>query len=319
MLSQREALLALFLLIALPACQSKPDSSIKLGINAWPAYEFLYLAQERGYFKELGVPLKLVEYASLSDTRRGYERGKLNAMASTQVELLQVKAYSKRNPQIVLALDYSVGGDVIIAQRSIESIAELKGKRIGANSKSLPLYVLSRALQKSDLKFRDVQLQSMDDSAIVDAFGKGELDAAVTYTPYSNQLLQNGSAHIIFSSADLTHEITDVLSIEQDVLLAHPEYIDKIKQAWQKALDFTKQHPDQAYQIMSQRENISQQRFINELQTIRLLDLEQQSNFFEHIKNTIETTRNTLVDMNALPNDTPTSCCIDRIENMATR
>jgi len=276
-------LVGLLTMFFVASCQQKAADTVKIGFSTWPAYEYLYLAQEQNYFKELGVPIKLIEYASLSDVRRGYERGKLEGMASTLVELLQVKAFSKRDPRIILALDYSNGGDVVIAQKNIKTIADLKGRRVGADTTSLPLYVLARALEQAQLKVTDVEVVNSAHLTLIETYKQGKLDAIVTYSPYSQEILKLNDCHIVFSSKSIQNEIVDVLSIEQSVIHAHPEYVDKIKQAWQKSLKFSQQNPDAAMRIMAGREKISPTEFKANLDSMVLIDLEHQQDILSGI------------------------------------
>ena len=54
---------------------------IRVGMNLWPGYEFLYLAKEKGYFLEEGINLQLYDFVSLSDSRRAFERGQIDVLA----------------------------------------------------------------------------------------------------------------------------------------------------------------------------------------------------------------------------------------------
>ena len=103
--------------LCLTAGCSKSDSGpLRIGINAWPGYEFLYLAQERGLYAAEGVQVKLVEFSSLADARRAYKKGQLDGFATTLVEVIQARAESDQTPEVVLAVDYSEGADMIIAK-----------------------------------------------------------------------------------------------------------------------------------------------------------------------------------------------------------
>jgi Integrase core domain/NMT1-like family len=95
-------------------CAPEKSTSLRVGINPWPGYEFLYLAQEKGVYREEGLEVRLVEFSSLSDARRAYERGQINAIAATVIEVLQARDNSSRSPQIVQVTDYSNGADVIL-------------------------------------------------------------------------------------------------------------------------------------------------------------------------------------------------------------
>ena len=69
-------------------CSPEKPTTLRVGINPWPGYEFLYLAQEKGFYRDAGLDVRLVEFSSLADTRRAYERGQINAIGTTVIEVL---------------------------------------------------------------------------------------------------------------------------------------------------------------------------------------------------------------------------------------
>jgi NitT/TauT family transport system substrate-binding protein len=102
------------------ACSPEPEL-LRVGVNPWPGYETIYLAQKLGYFREAGVDVRLVEFASLADARRSFERNQIDALASTVVEVLRAREQSQRSLRIVQVLDYSNGADMLVARAGLMS------------------------------------------------------------------------------------------------------------------------------------------------------------------------------------------------------
>jgi ABC-type nitrate/sulfonate/bicarbonate transport system substrate-binding protein len=71
------------LLSCLAGCGSN-EKPLRLGLNAWPGYEFLHLAEVRGFYKQRGVDVQLVEFGSLSDARLALERDQVDGLQATQ-------------------------------------------------------------------------------------------------------------------------------------------------------------------------------------------------------------------------------------------
>lgn len=57
-------------------CSPHRAGTLRVGLNSWPGYEFLYLAQEKGYFREEEVDVRIVEFMSLSDARAPTNAGR---------------------------------------------------------------------------------------------------------------------------------------------------------------------------------------------------------------------------------------------------
>lgn len=261
-------------------CLSEPTPTIQIGMNAWPGYEFVYLASEKGFYAEEGVNVRVVEFSSLADARRAYERGKIDAFATTVIEVLQARDDSARTPQIVQVVDASEGADVILAQSGIPDVAGLRGKRVGVELASLGVYFLARALEKNGLSLSDVEPVSMDQISMESAFRNGELDAIVTYPPVSVNILRDGVANKVFSSADIPGEVIDVIAVEAHIVEERPEDVERILRAYHRAIEYAQDHRDEAYSIMAAREGITPEEFDQALtEGIRLFSASDQNEY----------------------------------------
>lgn len=245
---------------------SRESTQLRVGINAWPGYEFLYLAQEKGYYKDAGLDVRLIDFNSLPDARRAYERGQIDVIATTVVEVLQIRDHTPRSPQIVQVIDYSNGADVILAQSGIKKMADLKGKRIGVELASLGGYIVARGLAKSGLALSDVKLVSMDQMSMGQDFREGELDAVVTYPPASIKLLLDNKANQIFSTAAISGEVVDVIAIEQEINVRRPKDVSGFLRAFHRAIEYGKSNPTDANRIMAAREGITSAEFAASLE-----------------------------------------------------
>jgi NitT/TauT family transport system substrate-binding protein len=273
--------LILCILLGATSCTPEPTHPFRVGVNLWPGYEFLYLAQEKGFFKERGVDLRLVEFNSLSDARRAYERGQLEALATTLIELLQIRDQSKRKPQVVRVIDYSTGADSIIARAGISSGNALKGARIGVELASLGVYVLARGLEANGLTLGDISALSMDQLSIEEAFRAGDIDAAVTYPPVANRLLSLPGASVVFSTAQIKGEVVDVLVVDAEAIQRRPQVVAALLGGFAQAQDYLTENPEDGYGIMARREGLSVEEFKAALHGgITMLTAQEQAPYF---------------------------------------
>lgn len=253
---------------------------LRIGINAWPGYEFLYLAQEKGFYRDAGIDVRLVEFSSLSDARRAYERGQIDGLGTTIIEVLQARELSDRHLQIVSVVDYSDGADVVLVKPTITNPATLRGARVGVELGSLGVYVLVRALEKQGLGLADVKLVSMDQSSMAQAFEKGDIDAMVTYPPVSLTVLKNPNAKVLFSTAEIPGEVVDVIAVDETVARDRHHQVAQLLQAFQRAMDYTKTNAAEAHRIMAAREGITAEEFAAALTDgIRMVESSGQAEF----------------------------------------
>lgn len=173
--------LILSLPIWLVGCSNPNQNLVRIAINPWPGYEFLHLAQAKGFFKQAGLNIELVEMASLADVQRVYIQGRADGLASTIIEAVHAAGNTQEPLAIVHIPDYSNGADIILAHNSIKSVKDLKGKKIGAEIGSLGMYILSLALDKNGLKLSDVEILNVEQLAGEQAMLNREIDAFVSY------------------------------------------------------------------------------------------------------------------------------------------
>lgn len=280
--------LILFLAIALGAFyyQSKQVNipELNLGINPWPGYALLHIADEKGFFKEEGLQVKVSEISSLSDVRRAFERGQLDLYTSTVVEVLEIEARRPGASKIVLFPDFSNGGDVIVTfNDEIKTLKDLEGKVLGYEQSSLGLYLVNRALASAGVNESKVKLYSTEQLYMRDAFEQGHIDAMVSYPPYSVEILKNGG-HTIFTTAEIPHEVLDTVSVRASLLQKYPEISSRLLNAWEKSLNFYLSNEDEALEIMASRIGMSANEVKESLTGIQLLTMQQQKNLSNNTK-----------------------------------
>jgi NitT/TauT family transport system substrate-binding protein len=271
----------ILLSITLFGCNGEQAEPLRIGLNTWPAYEFLYLAEQKGFFKDENLDIKLVEFSSLSDARRSYERGQIDGLGTSLVDVFQAREQSPRSLQVVQVIDYSDGADMILSNAKIKNGQELRGKKIGFELASLGIYVLARGLDKFGLTLADVQITGLDQISLAEALSNGTLDAIVTYPPTSIDLQRDTNANTLFSSSEIPGEVVDVMAIDDEIIQQRPEEVKKLLRAYYRAIAYTQQNPDESYAIMAEREGITPQEFAQSFDGIRLVSQAQQTDFFK--------------------------------------
>jgi NitT/TauT family transport system substrate-binding protein len=268
----------MLLFAVLAGCSGTPAPPLRIAISPWPGYELLYLAQEQGFFAESGAEVRIVEMASLGDARRAFDRGQVDGMAVTLVELLESRAEgAPRSPQAVLVTAWSDGADVLIARPPVTTLAGLRGRRVGVQPGSLGTLVLARALESVGLGLGDVMPVFVDETHMASALASGAVHAVVTYPPFSAAVHELPDARTLFDSRAMPREIVDVVALDAPIVAADPSRIGRLAAAFERAVRFTRERPDVAHAIMAQREGIPPATCREHLQQIRLVEIDDQA------------------------------------------
>ncbi len=253
--------LLLSLLLLLGACSEPAPEPLRIATNPWPGYEYLFLAEQLKLFEAEGVAVQVLQFSSLNDARRAYERGQVDGFGGTLVEVLMAKEQSERSPQIIHVPDYSNGGDLIVAQAAINEVKQLQGKTVAIESGTLNTYILARALNRAGLTLDQVKLVSLAQADMFTALQKGEIDAAVTYPPHSIAMLKQLPLKQVFSTREIPGEVLDIIALDAQVIATHKADVQAMLRGLEAAHSYAKAHPEEAFRIMAEREKISPEDF----------------------------------------------------------
>ncbi|WP_295381427.1 ABC transporter substrate-binding protein [uncultured Pseudacidovorax sp.] len=105
-------------------------------------------------------------------------------------------ARQKANLKLVAAIHEDLNNQVTVARKDapLQSIADLKGKRVGYVRATTAHYFLAKQLAEAGLSFNDIQAVNLSPADGLSAFARGDLDAWAIYG-YNGQIarLQHGA------------------------------------------------------------------------------------------------------------------------------
>ena len=263
--------LFVLVLVFFAGCTPKPSPPFRIGTTTWVGYEPLFLARNLGYFDDTNI--QLIEYPTTTEVSRAWRNGAIEAGTLTVYEVLLL-AESGLNPSVILVLDISDGADVILGKPELDSLADLKGRRVGLENSAVAPYLLSRALQSINLTVADLEIVSLKADEHENAFAEDKVVALVTYEPFSSRLLAAGASHL-FDSSEIPNEIVDVLFVHSYNLEEQPEQVKILLTGWFRALDYLEKEPGDATQHIAQRTGLSNEVFLASLKGLRLAGMEE--------------------------------------------
>lgn len=258
----------------LTAAENKP---LTVGMTTWVGYGLLHLAQQKGYFKEQGVDVSLTTVQDKPSTAAAIATGRLDGWATTVDTFIFYNA-KKLDIKQVLAVDFSKGGEGIVAAGDIKTVADLKGRTLGAEEGSSTYFFMLNLLADSGVSVKDVKLQSMRAGDAGAAFAAGRLDAAATWDPWLSKAQERGG-HILASSADKPGLIVDTVAFRSDVIEKRPEDVKNFIKAYFEAFDYWKSSPKDANAIMAKALGIKDDEFTSSLAGLEFVSREQNQQY----------------------------------------
>jgi NitT/TauT family transport system substrate-binding protein len=153
---------------------------------------------------------------------------------------------------IIGAIDVSDGGDAVVADGSIRSVTDLRGKTV-AKLPALPsLLLLEHAMKVAGVPHDEVNFVDSEVADTVAVFGDPSIAAVASSEPFVSQAIKlnpGRNPHILISSADYPGYVTDVIIARNDDLAANPDKYRRFLTAVHKAVAFFDKDPERFIEL----------------------------------------------------------------------
>jgi NitT/TauT family transport system substrate-binding protein len=238
------------LLVTAGASQAAQAKPLRIGLVIWVGFGPLYVAQEKGFFAQEGIEVELINMAHSAPLFAGLNARQIDVSVGTLDEMLPY--FDPEDPYACfLADDESTGGDGIVANKDIKSIADLKGKMVALSKGTTSQLLLNVLLKKAGLSEADVETVDLEAEDASNAFLMQEVDAAVVWEPWLTQGKQAPHGHLLADSSETPGVIVDCLSAMVDVFKDRLVEFRALARAWDAAVHYVAAHPDEANEIMA--------------------------------------------------------------------
>ena len=246
-------LLALATGVALAAAAAPEPAradTIKIAHSTWVGYGPLYIARDKGIFKKNGLDVDLIVVEDPKERFPTLMADKIDVIASTvDATLLYLK--TPKDFQYVVAIDDSNGGDGIVANKDIKTVADLKGKQVAVNEGSVSEFYLNVLLAKAGLKESDLKPVNMTAADAGTAFVSKRVEAAVTWEPWLSKGKATDHGHLLVDSSTTPGLITDALIVKSSWVAAHKKETAALVKSWNEAVAYYRDHSDESIAIMA--------------------------------------------------------------------
>ncbi len=273
--------------MGMSALQAAP---LAVGSSVWVGYSPFYIAQAKGFFKAEGLEIQETPFTVGSDGTVALGAGRVDVLLSVVSDTLTLAARGRPVKNLIIS-DYSDGADGIVA-RGVNSVKELKGKKVSVEFGTVWQYVLLRALAINGLRSQDIQLTNASGDAGTAAFISGQTTALAIGEPALSLAAERGKGKIIFDSRQLPGEVIDGVSFTQKIISERPEDVKKFMRAWFKGVDFLYQKPQEASQLVGQALKIAPAKVLTLLKADRVLTLAENKAAFFNPKSPLYVVRN---------------------------
>ena len=233
----RSLLIAMTLLLT--GCADRRELQVVL--VPWIGFETLTLASDFGW---LSPRVTLHRVPVGGEVFNALLEGRAVAGALSLEEAL-ILAHARPSLRVALVMDESAGADMLLTRPGIASVAELAHRPVAFEGTGATMLLLQGALRREGLSLDDVEAVDLSVEEHLELYRDGRIDAAVTYMPYAQDLIDAG-AQLLFDSRSLPGSIFDVLVVDMERLRGRESMMRDIIAAHFRALEYLRRNRDDA-------------------------------------------------------------------------
>ncbi len=245
---------ALFL-FGLCACESQTNKDggcdrVSIAVAAWPGSIPLYVANEKGFFKDEGLEVFFQLYSSGQAALPAMLAGKSD-LATAADTPIAVATVGKQPISIVATIAEIKHGIVLVARkdRGIATADDLKGKTVGVTLGSSAEFFLHVFLAISYIDPADVHIVDIKPDEMVEALLSGKIDAVCAWPPYKDRLMEKLGANAFILDEPGAYTVSWNIVGRPVWLEAHPGCATKLLRALIRASEYIVENPREARSI----------------------------------------------------------------------
>lgn len=237
-------------------CDKEKDNTFKyVGLKV---YDPVYIANDLGYFEELGLDLEIIDTVAGGSTAiQMVASGDIQAGLASTMALINAKA---NGLDVVGVADiqssfneYPLEEFYVKKDSNINTINDLKNKNLAINLvKSSFHYTFEIALASNNISNNEVNYISLSFDQQIEALKRNQVDVIGLMQPYASQARNDNELKLLFDACDIFGERQFCLIyVNENYAKTNQENVKKFVSGIVKACDFVKNNQDKSKEIIS--------------------------------------------------------------------
>ncbi|WP_421903241.1 ABC transporter substrate-binding protein [Maridesulfovibrio sp.] len=232
------ALVLTFSVVVISGCpqseEIKQTKSLRVGWFPWTGWYPIVIAEKKGFFEKHGVDVEPVLYSAYTDIFSDFAASKIDGAHGGLYELLKSNVPDMK---IVLATDYSEGGEGLVVTADIKSPKDLVGKRIGIQGAlSGSEFIITTLLRKYGISRTDLSLVDVGPEIVLETMPK-KIQGGYTWEPFLSKAADEGY-RVLFTTADTPGMIPDVIAFQGRIVSERAKDVQAFVDAWFEAQEY---------------------------------------------------------------------------------
>jgi len=240
-----------------------PKEKITIALSStYPGSGLLYIAAVKGFFAMENLDVTLQPYTTGLDAMKAMleKRADLGTTGDTPLMFTVMAGH----PVAVVATIFTAGGafgTVARRDQGIETIADLKNKRIGVTRGTDGDFILSTMLARSKISPDNVKLVPLAPEVMVDTLAASTVDAISSWEPWLTRAQKSLGENGVEFRIDSGFTLNFSLAGNPEWVRGHPDKVLRLLRALLRAKTFADENQDEAQAIVVESEQIDPNTF----------------------------------------------------------
>jgi taurine transport system substrate-binding protein len=242
---------------SLVAAQAQQTLPLRIGYQTGDINVQLMYAINTGLFEKTKIDAKLVPFPA--------GPAMLPALAASELDLAWMGEFP-----VVTGYSNGMGIEIVMMERidttnvrlvvnaatGAQTVADLKGKKVGVSVGSTSHHHFLRALAQAGLKQEDVTLVNLTPANMPPAYLAGQIDAALTWEPNIG-IIEKAGGKVLATTESLNMITGGVWVARSAFSKENPEAMQRFLKAWAEAMAAYRADPRNTRQYEAKRVNLS--------------------------------------------------------------
>src|SRR5215469_13584586 len=235
-----------------PARAADPVKLDFAGSVTWFGQVPIMVAVDKGYFKDAGIDVTIQVILNSGDRIMALTAGSVAFSNLGRIAAINEMAKGNQSFYYFANVDDSPGNEGCWARPGFASLADLKGKKVAANTSAE--ITLNGLLRAASLSIKDIDYVNLPPNEMAGALSKGDVDAACVWQPLLDGLKKAApEGKLLGTDKDTdtykkygTMASPDIVIISRKLVDEHPDQARKLAAALLRGADFAIEHPKEA-------------------------------------------------------------------------
>jgi NitT/TauT family transport system substrate-binding protein len=233
-------------------CSQPSQAEVRIGYLLGDLHQISFaVALEKGFFKDAGIEVKEVGPFDAGPAE-------MNALEADQEDMGWVGMppailAAARKVELSIVAGVNSEGSALVVNSAINSVADLRGKKIATPQPGSIQYVLlGMLLAKNNMSSRDLEILAgtIKPPDMPGALETGRIDGYIIWEPYAAAAVVRGAGKVLVESKDIWpgHPCC-VVVVRKDFAQQNPEAVAGVVAAHKRATEFIQKNPAEAKKI----------------------------------------------------------------------